>query len=248
MATRTSAREPLSRDRVLAAAVALADAEGLAGADDAPPRRRPRRRGDVALLPPARQGGPARRPRRDRDRRDRAPRSAAGTDGDRGPTDGLARRRCGGGSSPRARSCCATRGRPGCSARARPSRPACTRYYEGILATLIGAGFSYRLAHRALHAFGSMAARVRPGDVQPAPSAGGEPGRRAPPRRSCAAMAEALPHLTAMVAAEVHDAADPTAGLVRQPGRVRVHRSTCSSTDSPWRDESPTQAREARVY
>ena len=40
----------------------------------------------------------------------------------------------------------------------RPTIPAGVyAYYDGILATLVGGGFSYHLAHRALHAFGSMA-------------------------------------------------------------------------------------------
>ena len=29
-------------------------------------------------------------------------------------------------------------------------------YYDGIVGSLIDAGFSYRIAHRALHAFGSL--------------------------------------------------------------------------------------------
>jgi AcrR family transcriptional regulator len=78
-------------------------------------------------------------------------------------------------------------------------------YYEGIMATLVEAGFSYRLAHRALHAFGSMALGFVQETFRPASeeeTAGAEP----------AELTEALPHLTAMVAAELHDADDPTLG------------------------------------
>src|SRR6185436_1405247 len=51
--------------------------------------------------------------------------------------------------------------------------PGIYSYYEGILATLVEGGFSYRIAHRALHAFGSMPLgfvqeTFRPADGQPA--------------------------------------------------------------------------------
>jgi AcrR family transcriptional regulator len=80
-------------------------------------------------------------------------------------------------------------------------------YYERILATLAEAGFSYRLAHRALHAFGSMPLGFVQEIFSP-PSDSGE----AVDDADLAAMADALPHLTAMVATEAHDAADPTLG------------------------------------
>lgn len=81
-------------------------------------------------------------------------------------------------------------------------------YYDKILATLIGAGFSYRIAHRALHAFGSMALGFAQEIFSPDPGEGSVDIAEA----ELAAMAEALPHLTAMVMAETHDAADPTLG------------------------------------
>ena len=77
-------------------------------------------------------------------------------------------------------------------------------YYEMILATMIGAGFSYRIAHRALHAFGSMPL----GFVQELFG----PGDAGDDEAELAAMAEALPHMAAMVAAELHAATDPTLG------------------------------------
>ena len=77
-------------------------------------------------------------------------------------------------------------------------------YYDGIVATLLHGGFSHRLAHRAVHAFGSMTL----GFVQEIFTPGDADAEKA----DLAAMAEALPHLTAMVASEVHDAGDPTLG------------------------------------
>jgi AcrR family transcriptional regulator len=78
-------------------------------------------------------------------------------------------------------------------------------YYERILGTLIEAGFSYRIAHRAVHAFGSMPLGFVQELFTPAPGDGAEPevDREA---------LEAMPNLAAMVAAELHDAADPTLG------------------------------------
>jgi AcrR family transcriptional regulator len=80
-------------------------------------------------------------------------------------------------------------------------------YYDGILATMVGAGFSYRIAHRALHAFGSMPLGFAQEIFNPAASEGGDTTEE-----DMAAMAAALPHLTAMVAAEMHDAGDPVLG------------------------------------
>lgn len=79
------------------------------------------------------------------------------------------------------------------------------QYYERILGTLIEAGFSYRIAHRALHALGSMPL----GFVQElfAPESG-EAADAGPSDDELSAM----PHLIAMMASEMHDAADPTLG------------------------------------
>jgi AcrR family transcriptional regulator len=75
-------------------------------------------------------------------------------------------------------------------------------YYEDILATLIGGGFTYHLAHRAIHALGSMVL----GFAQElfSPSTEGGPDDDAT-EAALAEMASVLPHLTAMVAAELHD-------------------------------------------
>lgn len=83
-------------------------------------------------------------------------------------------------------------------------------YYDAILGTLVGGGFSYHLAHRALHAFGSMPLGFAQEVFSPA-AAGGSMDVEAT-EADLAAMAQRMPHLTAMVAAEVHAAADPALG------------------------------------
>lgn len=83
-------------------------------------------------------------------------------------------------------------------------------YYDEIVGTLIGAGFSYRLAHRALHAFGSLPLGFAQEIFSP-DSAGGSMDADSA-EADFAAMAEALPHLTAMVETEIHDVTDPTLG------------------------------------
>ena len=93
----------------------------------------------------------------------------------------------------------------------RPSIPASLyAYYEGILATLIGAGFPYHLAHRALHAFGSMALGFTQELFAPT-TAGGSTDTEVS-EEQLAAMADALPHLTAMVQAELHAAGGDSLG------------------------------------
>ena len=75
---------------------------------------------------------------------------------------------------------------------------------------MIEAGFSYHLAHRALHSFGSMPL----GFVQELfnPAAAGEEGDNELAEAELAAMAEFLPHMAAMVAAELHDNNDDVLG------------------------------------
>jgi len=81
--------------------------------------------------------------------------------------------------------------------------PSAFAIYESLLATLIEAGFSYHLAHRALHSFGSMPLGFVQELFNPA-AAGGDADNEIA-EAELAAMAEILPHLTAMVAAELHD-------------------------------------------
>lgn len=76
-------------------------------------------------------------------------------------------------------------------------------YYEEILATMFRGGLSYHLGHRAIHALGTMVL----GFTQElfSPSSDGGAMDEAAAEAEFAAMADVLPHLTAMVAAEVHD-------------------------------------------
>jgi len=93
----------------------------------------------------------------------------------------------------------------------RPSvPPTAYLHYEAILTTLVDGGFSYHLAHRALHALGSMALGFVQEVFSPVPSAdapGTDPGAA-----DLARMADALPHLVAMAESEAHDAGDPVLG------------------------------------
>jgi hypothetical protein len=78
------------------------------------------------------------------------------------------------------------------------------------VSTLVGGGFSYHVAHRALHAFGSLPLGFAQEVFSPA-AAGGSTDVEAA-EADFAAMAGSLPHLTAMMAAEIHDATDPALG------------------------------------
>jgi AcrR family transcriptional regulator len=83
-------------------------------------------------------------------------------------------------------------------------------YYEAILATLVRAGFTYHLAHRALHAFGSMPLGFVQELFAPAPTGLDVDSTEA--TAQLAELADALPHVAAMVASEIHDAGDDTLG------------------------------------
>lgn len=76
--------------------------------------------------------------------------------------------------------------------------PSAYAIYEALLATMVEGGFSYELAHRALHSFGSMPLGFVQELFNPAP------GDDDMAEEELAAMAEMLPHLTAMVASEIH--------------------------------------------
>ena len=81
-------------------------------------------------------------------------------------------------------------------------------YYEGVLATLRGGGFSNDLAHHTLHALGSKALGFSQELFDPAK--GGDAGHQS--GADLAAMAEAFPHLMAMMAEVAHDDPDSTLG------------------------------------
>ncbi len=82
--------------------------------------------------------------------------------------------------------------------------PAVYAHYEAILATMVQAGFSYHLAHRAIHAFGSMPLGFAQELFSPDPT-GGEEIDPEQAQEQLDQMAQALPHITAMVASEVHE-------------------------------------------
>ncbi|MEU4236239.1 TetR/AcrR family transcriptional regulator C-terminal domain-containing protein [Actinoplanes sp. NPDC026619] len=84
--------------------------------------------------------------------------------------------------------------------------PALFAYYDEIVGTLTAGGFTPSLAHRALHAFGTMALGFVQELFTPDTTDNGTA------EIDLATMAAAVPHLTAMLAAEIHDAADPALG------------------------------------
>lgn len=85
--------------------------------------------------------------------------------------------------------------------------PAVYFHFEALLAAMVDGGLSYALGHRALHALGSLALGFDRGMFSPAP-AGGLDEEAA--EEEFAALAEALPNLAAMAAAELHAVEDPT--------------------------------------
>lgn len=83
-------------------------------------------------------------------------------------------------------------------------------YYEDLVATMVEGGLSYHLAHKGIHALGSMVL----GFTQEifSPQVGGGTFDEEAAEAEFEAMAKLLPHLTAMVASEVHDSAEDPLG------------------------------------
>lgn len=79
--------------------------------------------------------------------------------------------------------------------------------YETVLAIMIDGGLGYHLAHRGLHALGSMILGFTQ-ELFAVPEGATDPGAEA----ELAAMPAEFPHLTAMVAAELHDNDDDPLG------------------------------------
>ncbi|SFA73772.1 transcriptional regulator, TetR family [Nocardioides alpinus] len=79
--------------------------------------------------------------------------------------------------------------------------PSVFAHFEAVLAAMVGAGFTHHLGHRALHSLGSMVLGFTQELFAPASDSDG-----AQSEEELAAMAELLPHVTAMVAAELHAA------------------------------------------
>ncbi|HEX7031000.1 MAG TPA: TetR/AcrR family transcriptional regulator C-terminal domain-containing protein [Gammaproteobacteria bacterium] len=75
-------------------------------------------------------------------------------------------------------------------------------YYEEVLGLLIEGGFSYALAHKALHALGSMPLGFVQELFSPAASGGSVDVEAA--EAEFEKLAAALPHMMAMAAAEIH--------------------------------------------
>ena len=87
--------------------------------------------------------------------------------------------------------------------------PAVLRYYDGLVGLMRDGGFSYDLAHHALHALGSRALGF---SQEPfAPGDGPGAGAAAPPP-DAEQMAAQFPHLAGMLAEIVHDDPDSTLG------------------------------------
>ncbi len=89
--------------------------------------------------------------------------------------------------------------------------------YEGILATMVEGGLSYHLAHRALHSFGSMPLGFVQELFSPVPAEAADDGAaRAEAAEQelaeLAALADVMPHVAAMVASEIHDHDEGTLG------------------------------------
>lgn len=90
--------------------------------------------------------------------------------------------------------------------------PGAYSHFEDVLALMIEGGLSYRLAHRAMHALGSMVLGFTQELFSPGGASMSEDEVDAAAAEQLAEMAELLPHLTAMVAAELHESDDPTLG------------------------------------
>jgi AcrR family transcriptional regulator len=94
--------------------------------------------------------------------------------------------------------------------------PAVLRYYDGLVGLMRDGGFSYDLIHHALHALGSRALGFSqepfaPGDGPGGPGGPGVGAAAAPPP-DAEQMAAQFPHLAGMMAEIVHDDPDSTLG------------------------------------
>lgn len=77
--------------------------------------------------------------------------------------------------------------------------PSVFAHFEALLAAMTEAGFSYHLGHRALHSLGSMVLGFQQELFAPSVEGDGDQSEE-----ELAQMALFLPHITAMVAAELH--------------------------------------------
>lgn len=86
--------------------------------------------------------------------------------------------------------------------------PAMVGYFEGLLATFRAGGFSYDLAHHALHALGSRALGFTQELFEPDDPGAGDAEAMAMLEQ----MAEQYPHIVEMVAEVAHDGPEDTLG------------------------------------
>jgi len=200
--TADQVRDPLSRGRVLSAAMAVADIDGLAAVTM---RRVASDLGVEAMS-----------------LYHHVPSKERLLDGLADAlvveiSEAVATRGLGGGWGPSLRAQCLTarevmvrhRWGPELIGSRREVPPSLLAYFEAVLATMIAGGLSYHLAHRGLHALGSMVLGFTQ-ELFAVPQGDEDPG--ADIEAELAAMAEAFPHLTAMVASELHDNAEDPLG------------------------------------
>jgi AcrR family transcriptional regulator len=88
--------------------------------------------------------------------------------------------------------------------------PEVLRYLDGVLGIMRDGGFSYDVAHHALHALGSRALGFSQELFTPASAASGAPADEA--AAALEGMAGQFPHLVGMLADIVHDDPDSTLG------------------------------------
>ena len=83
-------------------------------------------------------------------------------------------------------------------------------HFEAILAAMVRGGFTYHLAHQGLHSLGSMVLGFAQEVFNPAATGGAiDEGAT---EAEMARLAAAIPHLVAMAESEAHAAADPMLG------------------------------------
>ena len=91
--------------------------------------------------------------------------------------------------------------------------PEVLRYIDGVLAIMRDGGFSYDVAHHAMHALGSRALGFSQELFVPANAASGDSGASADDAAAALeGMADQLPHLVGLLADIVHDDPDTTLG------------------------------------
>ena len=96
---------------------------------------------------------------------------------------------------------------PGLFERHASTSPAVLRYFDALVGLMRAGGFSFDLAHHALHALGSRALGFAQELFDPGDGAGREEAGAAPED-----MAEQFPHLAGMMAEIAHDDPDSTLG------------------------------------